>query len=166
MLTIKQIKNNIRYRKIIRLLEIAPKYHSFKNGLELKHFLIFFNERHITLMKDWLGNEEYKLPKDEKKVFSKEIKKLSGGFDKASDVYVYLKRLYPYVRTVPRTKPSKYYLSNFYRVEVLKYAVFEILKDVKKPEILNIKTFKEDKAVKIDMDGISISVPIEKLDFD
>ena len=166
MLTIKRIKENVRYYSIISLLRLIQE-RKFDTGLELKDFTYFFIKRHEMIMKDALGDDKCRLPKDVINDISNELRNLFGSFTKATDIHTYLKRLYPYVKPYPNSKPSKYHVTDFFYTEWLKDAVLDILKDCEKGKILNFDREK-DKAVKIifskkKQDQLVIHVPIDIL---
>lgn len=169
MLDITRVKTNPKYVAIISLLEMFRE-NNIHRGLELKHFRVAlmknprldkdYVDKKLDILLDGLCPEA----KTEGKELIKQIQ-TELHFNSEYDLSMCLKRLKPYVKPYPNSKPNKYHLTDVYYSEWLKYAVFRIIRDIKEAKILNHKTFMEDKVVKIDMDGISISVPTDKLDF-
>lgn len=165
MLTIKKIRENPTYTSIISLLRIIQE-NKIDTGLKVKGFTFFFQKRHDLLLEYLLGDAIDRLKHE-----SGEIREISNlitiltGSNYDQYLQSYLKRLKPYVEPYQNCKVNKYHLTSFFYSEWLKYGLVEILKSDKKAKILNKDTFKKDGVVKIDIDGINISVPTDKLDF-
>jgi hypothetical protein len=161
MLKISDILGNIKYVSIIAYLNTLEKS-NFENP-ELKHFSYFFLENHglskknvRKMEKDFLKGSKIEFLKDVYKKILHTHMTYEGtsrisGFKTKQDINGCLKRLYPYVVYVkPNSHPKKYYLSDIFYDEYLKYEIIQLMNNF-------------DKKIKINGDFVEITYSKEEI---